>query len=619
MVTNCTYCQALLVFIVINKEDRLQLSLLILRSCWMKSLMPVLVGLVLLTIGCSKERNFDERELHLISPEKIAGFDPIHGSDLYSANEMGKVYEGLYEFHPFKRPYELVPNLAESLPNVSADGLTYTFVVKKGVHFRDSPVFKDGLGRELSADDVLYTLKRLADPKLQAKGWWLLDDRILGLNEWREKNAPLEASNYDEVIEGLKKIDGYTLQIKLKKPYPQFLYALAMNYTFIVAKEAVEHYGKEFLNYPVGTGPFLLDKFEQSNKIVYIKNPKFREKLFPSEGEEGDEKQGLFADAGKKIPLVDKIIVDIQVESQPKWLLFHKAKADLLEIPKDNFDQAVVGGADLAPELKGKGIRLIKNPMLDVTFFAFNHEDPLFKNVKLRQAMSLAWDRGEANKLFYNNTAIEAQSVIPPGLGGYRKEFKNPFVKLDLELAKKLLAEAGYPNGKGLPEITIQTRNDTISRNTIEHFSKCMNKIGVKVKIGVNTWPELVNKVTKKQHQMYTMAWGADYPDAENFLGLLFCPNQSPGSNGSNYCNPAFDELFRQSTILQDTPERSAFYEKMNEMVALDVPWIFGFNRTKFYLSHAWLKNFKYSEYTHTQFQYLNVDLEVKKELSKKF
>ena len=586
----------------------------------MKPLVLVLSGILMLSWGCSKDRNFDERELNLISPEKIASFDPIQVSDMYSGNEAGKVYEGLFEFHPLKRPYELIPNLAESLPTVSEDGLTYTFTIKKGVKFHDSPAFPAGKGRELKSDDVLYSLKRLADPKLQAKGWWVLDDRIAGLNEWKDKNAAIESSNYSEEIEGLKKIDDHTLAIKLKKPFPQFLYALAMPYTSIVAKEAVEHFGKEFLNHPVGTGPFILPVFDQTNRIVYLKNPTFREKFYPSEGEEGDDKLGLLADAGKRIPLVDKIIVDIIVEAQPKWLSFQKAKADLFEIPKDFFDSAVVGGKELAPDLKSKGIRLFANAQLDTTFFAFNNDDPLFKtNKKLRQAISLAWNREEANKLFYNNSAIEAQSVIPPGLGGYRKEFKNPYVKFDLEQSKKLLAEAGYPGGKGLPPITIQTRNETVARQIIEHFAKNLEKIGVTIKVGMNTWPELVNKVTKRQHQMYTMAWGADYPDAENFLGLLYCPNASPGSNGSNYCNPIFDNLFKTATILQDSPERSAMYEKMNESIGMENPWVFGFHRTKFYLSQAWLKNYKFMEFNHTQFQYLSVDLEVKKELSKKF
>jgi oligopeptide transport system substrate-binding protein len=580
----------------------------------------VLLGTLFMVLGCSKEKNFNERELYLVSPEKIAGFDPIHASDHYSGNEVGKVYEGLYEFHPLKRPYELMPNLAESLPVVSKDGLTYTFKLKKGVLFHDSPVFKEGLGREMKADDFIYSIMRLADPKLQAKGWWLFDQKIEGLNEWREQNAALEQTNYEEQISGLKKVDDYTVQIKLKKPYPQFLYALVMPYSFVVPREAVDFYGKEFLNHPVGTGPFLLEKFEQSNQIIYNRNPKFRDKFYPSEGEEGDDQRGLLTDSGKKIPLVDKIIVNIIVESQPTWLSFQKGKTDVLEMKDSHLDQALIKGKELRPELRSFGIRLLSNPQLDVTFFAFNHEDSSFKNnLKLRQAMSLAYNREEANKLFYEDTGYKAHGVIPPGLGGFRKEFKNPYVDLDIERAKKLLAEAGYPEGKGLPEITVQTRNETVARQQIELFAKSMEKIGIKVKVGMNTWPELINKVSKKQHQMYTMAWAADYPDAENFLGLLYCPNKAPGSNGSNYCNSEFDKLYEEATILQEGPERTALYEKLNEMVAVDVPWIFGFHRTKFYLVQAWLKNYKFMEFNHTQFQYLNVDLEVKKELSKKF
>jgi oligopeptide transport system substrate-binding protein len=580
----------------------------------------LLIGiLAIFLMGCSKENNFDEREINLISPEKISGFDPINASDRYSGNETGKVYEGLFEFHPLKRPYELMPNLAESLPTISVDGLTYTFKIRKKVLFHDSPAFKNGIGRELTAEDIIYSIKRLADPKLNAKGWWLLDDRILGLNEWRSKHAAIEKTNYQEEVEGLKKIDDYTVQMKLKRPYPQFLYALAMPYTFIVAREAVEHYGKEFLNYPVGTGPFILPKFEQTSMITYVRNLKFREKFYPKDGEEGDDKLGLLADAGKRIPLVDQINVHIVVESQPKWLAFMKGKQDLLEVKDVNIQQSINPDKTLKDIHREKGIRLIMKPMLDVTYFAFNHEEQIFKNRKLRQAMNLAFDRAGYNRLFHENTGFEAQGPVPPGLGGYTKEFKNPFVKFDIEQAKKLLAEAGYPGGKGLPTIIVQTRADTIGRQQVEYFEKCMEKIGINIDIGTNTWPELVNKVTKKQHMMYTMAWGADYPDAENFLGLLYCPNQAPGSNGSNYCNPEFDALFKQAAIMQDAPGRTVLYEKLNEMVAVETPWIFGFHRTDIYLTQAWLKNFKHMEFNHSQFQYLNVDLEVKKQLIKKF
>ncbi len=583
-------------------------------------LISLVFAFMIAAVGCSREQNFDEKVLNLITPQKIKGFDPIYAADLYASNEIGKVYEGLLEFHYLKRPYELTPNLAESMPEVSADGLTYTFKVKKGVMFQDSKAFPNGKGRELKADDFIYSIRRMADPKLQSTGWWLLDGKIAGLNEWRDKNANAEKVNYDEAVEGLKKIDDYTFQFKLTKPFPQFLYALAMPFTFAVAKEVVEHHGQEFQNYPVGTGPFKLEYFDNSNRIVYHRNPTFREKFYPSEGEATDEAAGLLADAGKKLPLVDKVIVNIVVESQPQWLNFQKGSADLLGVPKDNFDQAIVGGKNLHPDMAKKGIRLSMVNALDTTYVAFNHTDPLFKdNIKLRQAMSLAYDHVESNKLFYNNTATIAQSIIPPGISGHKKEYKNPYIGRNLEMAKKLLKEAGYPDGKGLPELNYETVGSTVSRQQGEFFAKNMADIGIKIRISTNTWPELVKKTNTKTAQMFGIAWGADYPDAENFFGLLFGPNESPGSNSSNYKNPTFDKIFAQASIMQDGPERTALYEQLYEMAGNEVPWIYGMHRTSVTVYQGWVKNYKYIEFNHTQVQYLNADLEAKKELLKKF
>lgn len=567
--------------------------------------------LSLVVLSCTKQKDSTLKELNLMSPSKIAGYDPIQASDMYQTLEIGKVYEGLLEFHPTKRPYELHPNLAESMPEISQDGLTYIFKIKKGVVFHDDKAFPNGKGREVKAQDFVYSFKRLADPKLMSKGWWLFDDKLAGVNAWREKYASAEKVNYDEVLEGIKAIDDHTLQIKLARPYPQLMYALAMPYTVVVAKEVVDFYKTEFLNHPVGTGPFILPNFDQSNKIVYFKNPTYREKYFPSEDP---------ALAKQRVPMLDSIVVHIMLEAQPRWFNFHKAKVDVLELPKDNFDQALNKDGTLVKDLVDKGVTLDAEPMLDVTFYAFNHDDPLFKNnPKLRQAMSLAYDRAKSNELFYVNTGVIANGVIPPGLGGYDPNFKNPYVEYNVEKAKQLLKEAGFPGGKGLPEITVQTTVSTDSRLMLEFFIKCMSDIGIKAKLGSNSWPELVNKVTKRQHQMYTMAWHGDYPDAENFLSLLYCPNQSPGSNGSNYCNPKFDALFKKATLMQDSPERSKLYAEINKMVSVDVPWILGFHRKKQYLSQGWVKNFEYTEYFQHLFQYLDVDVNKKKELSAKF
>jgi oligopeptide transport system substrate-binding protein len=563
--------------------------------------------------ACTKKRDLGARELYLVSPEKFFGYDPILSNDMYSSHEIGKIYENLYEFHPLKRPFELSANLAEGMPEVSADGLTYTFKIKKGVMFHHDEAFPNGKGRELKAQDFIYSYKRLADPKLTAKAWWLLDDKIVGLNEWRKKNSALKETNYDEEIEGIKALDDHTLQIKVLRPAPQLLYSLAMPPTAVVAHEVVKKYGTEFLNHPVGTGPFTLKKYEQSNQVVYLKNPDYREKLYPSEGAPGDKEKGLLEDAGKRIPLVDKIIVNIQIEAQPTWQSFQVGKSDLIILPKDNFGQVVSPEGKVHEDLLKRGIKVFGDAMIDVTYVAFNNELPIFKDKRVRQAISMAYNREEANRLLYNSTAKIAQSIIPPGLGGYDENFKNPNVEFNLPRAKELLKEAGYPKGKGFPELTYQTIAVTASRQIAEHFAKCMSELGIKIKISINTWPELTNKVARHQAQLYAMAWGADYPDAENFLGLLYCPNKAPGSNGANYCNPKFDELFQKARVMQESPERNTLYAEINRLAAEEVPWIFSFHRTRYHLGQPWMKNFKYMEFGAYQFQYLNVDNEIKK------
>jgi oligopeptide transport system substrate-binding protein len=563
------------------------------------------LALLLLSLSCTKNKDEGLKVFHHFSPSKIATFDPIQISDVYSHEQAGKVYEALYEYHPFKRPYELMPNLATAMPKVSEDGLQYEIKIKSGVRFQDDPAFPNGKGRELKIDDLLYSIKRLADPKNRATGWWILDGKIKGLNEWRNKHKDSKSTNYTEVIEGMKKVDDYTVLFTLTQPFPQFIYALAMGQTFIVAEEAVKHYGEEFLNHPVGTGPFLLEKNEP-HRLTFVKNPNFREKFFPSEGSE---------ETKKKIPFLDKITVDIIVETQPRWMNFQRANLDFIFVPSDSFQEVVGADGELKPELKKMGVQMSVDPLMDVTYAAFNMENKLFQNKKLREAISLAYDRVEENKLFYNNTGILAQSVIPPSMKGYQDDFKNPLVSYDLEKAKKLLAEAGYPEGKGLPEITLDITNSSTARQQAEHFTMNLKRVGVKIKPNINTWPELSNKAHKSQFMLLSMAWLADYPDAENFLALLYCPNKSPGSNAASYCNPVFDKLYEKAVIMQDSPERTMLYEELNHFVAREVPWIFSLHRTRHHLVHAWVKNFKFTEFSSTQFQYLDVDLNKKKEI----
>lgn len=562
--------------------------------------------------SCTKKEKDTGKTLNIAVSAEIKGMDPIYANDRYSSNEVGRVYEGLLEYHYLKRPYTLVPNLAESMPKVSEDGLTYTFKIREGVLFHDDAAFPNGKGRELVAEDFVYSIKRLADPKLQGLGWWLLDGKIKGLNEWREKYSDLPKVDYDEVVEGLKATSKYTVEFKLTKPFPQFLYSLAMPFTFATAREVVEKYGKEFLNHPVGTGPFILPTFKQTKKVVYTKNPNFRKKLYPTEASPEFKAAGFLADAGKELPLVDKVVVNVIIESQPRWLNFLKGKVDFIGIPKDNFDSAVTPDRNLSPEYKEKGISLLINPSLDVTYTAFNHDLKLFKNADLRRAMSLAYDVKKSNELFYNNTSLPAQSVVPPGIAGNINGYVSPYRGPNLEEAKKLLAKAGYPEGKGLPEITYDCPSGTVSRQIGEYMKQQLAQIGVRIKVVANPWPELQKKITKRQVMLYGIAWGADYPDAENFLQLLYGPNKAPGANGSGYNNPEFNKLFKTASVMQDSPERTALYEKMNRIAAEQAPWIYGVHRQNFTLRHSFLKNYMSTDFETGQAQYLNIDTEMK-------
>jgi len=573
---------------------------------------------LLFGISCSKKQNFDERVIVITQPSKVKGFDPITAGDRYSGEEVSRIYEGLLEFHYLKRPYELSPSLAQKMPSVSDDGLTYTFKLREDIFFHDNECFKDGVGRQMIASDVIYSIKRLADPKAGGLGWWLINGKIKGLNKWRKRNLRSKSVDYSTEIEGIKATGKFTVQFKLTKKSPQFLYSLAMPYTFVVPIEAVEMYGKEFLNHPVGTGPFVTEPYKQGAKIVYYRNKKYRDTYYPEIGEIGDDEKGLLKDKGKKLPLLDKIIVVIQTEDQPRWLSFEKGKTDFLKVPKDNFESVIIPGKGISQNYKKKGILLNASPDLDVTYIAFNHSDPLFKNNKLlKQAMSTAYNGRKANELFYNNQAVVAQGVIPPGIAGYTAQ-KNPYKQYNIEKAKQLLVKAGYPGGKGLPVIKFEHKADSTHRQMAEFFQKQMKLIGINIEINGNTWPQLVRKVNSQQAQMFAMAWGADYPDAENFLQLLYGKNSAPGANGANYDNEEFNNLYEIASVMQDSPKRTKLYEQLNEMLIDATPWIFGVHRVKYVVHHGWLENYKFTAFTHGRSKYFNIDLAKKKELYKK-
>ena len=552
-------------------------------------------------------RTAPEKILVTVSNAQIKGLDPIHGGDHYSIQEMAKVYEGLLTYHYLKRPDELVPNLAAAMPTISADQLVYTFKLREGVKFHDNPCFPDGRGRELTAQDFVYTFKRLADSKNQAQGFWMIDGKIQGLNEWREKYAHATTADYTEDIPGLQAIDRYTFQLRLTKPNPRFLHILARNPCYVVAQEAAEYYGAEFVNHPVGTGPFTLKAFRpQDAKIVYHKNPTFRDKRFPSEAAE--EYQHMLAYAGKKLPFVDKIVTHILTEEQPRWLKFQKGQIDIVDISRDNIATEIIENRALIPSISARGIRLFQVPEVGTSYFVINNSHPLFKNNrKLRQAMSLALDRSKYNQLFHKGTATIAQSTIPPVLAGYQASYVNPYCVHDVDKAQQYLAEAGYPGGQGLPIITVDATASTAHKHKAEFFQQCMKVIGIQVNVVTNTWPELVKKTQNKTTMLHVMSWGAQYPDAENFFQLFYAPGKPTGL-GVYFNDEAFNALYQQAAAMPDSPARTALYEQLNQMLGERVPVLYVVHPTHFSLYHSWVKNYCCPNFTMGLEQYLDID-----------
>lgn len=580
------------------------------------------LALAFISTGCTSKVDDKDTTLNIVLRANVKGLDPLRANDLYSSTVIAQIYEGLLQYHYLKRPFTLEPGLADGMPVASADGLTHTFKIKKGVRFQDNAAFADGKGRELVANDFIYSFKRLADPKNGSEGFWIFDEKIKGLNEWA---AAMKAgtATYDTPVEGLSAPDANTLVIKLNKPYYQLYYVLAMQFAGVVPKEAVAKYGEEFLNNPVGTGPFMLKNssdWVRNNKITLVKNPTWRGQTYPSEGEAGDQEKGLLADAGKPLPFAEKVVFTELLEDQPRWQNLTKGNFEFGEIPNDNFESAVQKNdrKKLNADLTAKGMRLDITPNVDVTYIGFNMKDTVLgKNKALRQAMALANDNSMLIDKFYNGRGIQAQGPVPPGISSFDANYKNPY-SFNLAKAKEMMTKAGFPEGKGLAELTYEGLSDSKARQQAEFFVQNMAAIGIKIRISPNTWPQFQDKIKTGKAQIFGIAWGADYPDAQNFYQLFYSKNASPGPNDTAFSNAEFDKIYEQSLLLPPGAARDALYVKLRDIVVEESPWIFNVHREGYRVVNGWVNNFKWSDIQNDTMKYLRVDPKKRAELKPK-
>jgi ABC-type transport system substrate-binding protein len=514
------------------------------------------------------------------------------------------------------------------MPDVSPDGLTYTFTKRKGIFFQDDPCFAatGGKGRELTAEDFVYSIKRVADMKTGATGYWAFHERIAGLDEFRAVSAGENPTDYDRAVEGLAAVDRYTLRFRLKRPYPQLLWILTMHYSFAVPREAVEYYGREFVNHPVGTGPYRLKSWTRNYRIEFVRNPKWaetgRRERYPDEGAAGDAAAGLLADAGQPIPFIDRIVQYVVGDSTTLWFMFLKGEIESSGISRDNWDAVITSEKTLKNELAGLGIQMFSTPVMETYYIGFNMDDPVVgANKPLRQALSCAFNTEEYVR-FYNHRVIRAAGPVPPGIAGFENQ-SSPY-PFNPDRARELLARAGYPGGKDPAtgrrlklSLDIGNPNDPEIRAAVELFSAFMEKIGVQIVPVYNNWPTFLARIERRQAQMFRLGWVADYPDAENFLQLFYSPNHSPGPNHCNYRNREFDTLYEKARVMSDCPERTGLYQQMAAIVAEDCPWIFEQHPLAYGLHHGWLKNYKPHDFPYGMNKYHAVDYKARERWQK--
>ena len=510
--------------------------------------------------------------------------------------------------------------------------------------------------RELVAADYIYEIKRLAHPRIHSPILGHMSDYIVGLKEYaallerEDKATPIWVSLARHEISGVQLVDRYTYRIKVRGKYPQFIYWLAMPFFAPVPPEADRFYSQAGMAeknfsldwYPLGTGPYMLSENNPNARMVLKRNPNFRGEAYPSSGEPGDAAAGLLADAGKTAPFIDTVVFTREKESIPYWSKFMQGYYDQSGISNDNFDNAVrmgiEGEAALSPEMKSRGIRLTTSVATSIYYLAFNWLDPVVggqgdaaaqeRARKLRQAISIAIDNEEFISIFANGRGVPGQGPIPPGIFGYRggDEAYNPVVyektggawhRRSIAQAKKLMAEAGYPDGRdartGAPLVLYldTTGGGPGGKSRLDWYRKQFQKIDVQLEFRTSDWNRFQEKIRKGNTQMFFLGWNADYPDPENFMFLLDGPQgavKDGGENKANYSNPEFDRLFEQMKNMENGPERQAIIDRMVAVLRQDAPWVWSYHPKDYSLNHAWLSNVKPNQMARNGLKFYRLD-----------
>ena len=586
-----------------------------------------LLGFVL----CTAALGIEKKVLRMSFRTAESGFDPQKAWDRYSVGICENIFEPLLTYDYLARPAKLVPLTAEAVPEAEEGGTRYTFRIRPGILFADDPAFK-GHKRELVARDVEYSVKRFRDPAIRSPYEWLFENKLVGLDELAARAKKQGRFDYDAKVEGIEVRGKYVISFRLKEPDFNFLYVMAMPNVVPVAREVIDAYDADTNAHPVGTGPFVLKEWVRRSKIVLERNENHR----------GYELDTRYADPrdpwdrrvmedlrGKRLPALDRVEIYPIEDDQPRYLAFLNKEHDILDETPFSFMEQVMPNGKLARNLEKQHVSVFPELQPEITYYAFNldanamgRENPVGgyspERVALRRAMVLAHDRNQEIEIIRKGQALPAQTPVPPGVVGYDPSLHSDAQDPDPARAKALLDMFGYvdrdndgyreqPDGRPLV-IEYKYNMGNEGRPLAELWVKCMKEIGIRVEATAVQFADLLNDKRVGKFQFSGSAWIADYPDAQNFLQLLYGPNTDQ-SNDSRFRLPEYDRLYEKSLTLPDGEERNRIYREMNRLLLAYAPWRLGVHRIYSHLVYPWVKGFKKHPILHTNFKYLDIDL----------
>lgn len=505
----------------------------------------ILVIIVLLLISSCSRKGYENKDKTVFRYNESAGItslDPAFARNQANIWAVNQLFNSIVQLDS---NLQIKPCIAKSW-KISDDGKSYTFLLRNDVYFHDHPVFLNGKGRKVVAGDVIYSFMRIADPRLASPGAW-----IMGPVAIRDGKPDIQAPNDS------------TLVIELNRPFPPFLGMLSMQYCSVVPKEAVEYSGAEFRSNPVGTGPFYFKMWKEGVKLVMLKNDLYFE-----------------SEHGKRLPFLDAVSVSFIIDKQSAFLEFVKGNIDFMSgLDASYKDELLTVSGKLNPKYADR-IRLTGQPYLNTEYLGFlvDKDNPLMKNnplsdIRVRQAISMGFDRTKMIRYLRNGIGQPGtHGFIPAGLPGYAD---HPGFGYDYNpaRARQLLAEAGYPMGKGMPPITLSTNASYL--DLCQFIQSQLNQVGINMKIDVSPPATLRENIAQARVAFFRGSWIADYPDAENYLSLFYSANHSPeGPNYTQYNNRAFDELYRAAALGNDLSSRSRLYRSMDSLIMQDAPVI---------------------------------------------